>query len=787
MKKIIVLLILLFFSFTALAATCESVAAATNLNVTADFSATPMSGAAPLSVQFTDNSKVNSGGSITSWKWDFGDGYTSSLKSPSHTYNAAGVYTATLIASNSGGSSQPKSATITVTNTLKPPVAAFSASPTSGNPPLTVTFTDQSTESPTSWSWNFGDGTTSTIQGPTHTYSSAGVYTVTLIASNSDGSSAPKTATITVTEALKPPVAAFSAAPTTGTPPLTVTFTDQSIGLPTSWSWNFGDGTNSNVQNPTHTYYGVGTYTVSLIATNSGGSNSSSSIVNVTAVPSIVANFSSNISSGIAPLTVQFNDHSTGNPTTWNWNFGDGATSTEQNPIHTYSKTNTYTVILIVGNANSWNTVTNFITVGNGLLAAFTATPNQGEVPLTVQFTDASIGAPTAWLWDFGDGNNSTLQNPSHTYTQAGSFNVKLTVSNNVINNTSQIPFLINVSSVNTLAANFNSNLTSGNTPLTVQFNDLSTGNPAAWYWDFGDGTNSTDKNPIHTYSETGSYSVTLNVSNATRQSTLTLPDYIVVTDDSGDSSSGGGSSSSSSSTGTGSLGSSSPEPTSNIAVKLQEQRYIAAGNHIKFEFAKNATCIDCVEFDAKKTLGKITTTIEQLKDRSVLTPTDPEGKVYKYVNIWVGNNGIAIPGNIENATVSFILSKDEIKMNESENNSTVILQRYDQGEWEPLNTIKTGEDAQYVYYKADTSGFSSFAITSGETNLIAENSSQPGEGNASKSNNPYNGELSTQSKQPMNTTANNTDWQKYSSVIRFFVLFIVLLFIGLAIREKRK
>ena len=101
--------------------------------------------------------------------------------------------------------------------------------------------------------------------------------------------------------------------------------------------------------------------------------------------------------------------------------------------------------------------------------------------------------------------------------------------------------------------------------------------------------------------------------------------------------------------------------------MKLQTQRYIAAGNHIKFEFTKNATCIDCVEFDAKRTLGKTTTTIEQLKERSVLAPTDPEGKVYKYLNIWVGNSGIAIPENIENATVEFVISKAEIEMNETE------------------------------------------------------------------------------------------------------------------------
>ncbi len=268
--------------------------------------------------------------------------------------------------------------------------------------------------------------------------------------------------------------------------------------------------------------------------------------------------------------------------------------------------------------------------------------------------------------------------------------------------------------------------------------------------------------------------------------SVLTLPGHITVTDDSGSSSSGGGGSVSA---GTGSLAGTggSPEPASNVAVKLQTQKYIAAGNHIKFEFTKGATCIDCVEFDAKRTLGKTTTTIEQLKERSVLAPTGPVGKIYKYLNIWVGNSGIATPENIENATVEFVISKAEIEMNETEE-PTVILQRYEQGKWDPLNTIKTREDEQYIYYQANTPGFSAFAITSGEIKPIEENVSQPDEENVSLPKISYNNELSIQSKQPGKSEAvNNKDWSKYSGIIRFLVMFIVVLFIGLAIREKRK
>jgi len=195
---------------------------------------------------------------------------------------------------------------------VTPPIANFSGNPTEGTAPLTVQFTDLSTNTPTSWSWDFGDGQTSEEQNPEHIYTEAGTYTVSLTATNEGGSDDEvKTDYITVTTPVIAPVANFSGNPTEGTAPLTVQFTDLSTNTPTSWSWDFGDGTTSTEQNPEHIYTEVGTYTVSLTSTNEGGSDTEEKEDYITVSPLIitpVANFSAEPLSGKYPLQVHFTD-----------------------------------------------------------------------------------------------------------------------------------------------------------------------------------------------------------------------------------------------------------------------------------------------------------------------------------------------------------------------------------------------------------------------------------------------------------------------------------------------
>ncbi|HXL14850.1 MAG TPA: PKD domain-containing protein, partial [Methylomirabilota bacterium] len=408
---------------------------------TAQFSGTPRGGPAPLDVQFTDESTSGSS-PIASRTWSFGDGATSTAQSPSHTYTAPGSYTVSLIVRSSSGNDTLAQASYI--DVFVKPTAQFSGSPTNGQTPLTVQFTDQSTAGSaliTSWHWTFGDGGTSTAPSPSHTYVDAGSYTVSLTVTTSAGQDTQtKTSYVNASSPIFP-TALFSGSSTSGPAPLMVQFTDQSTSGSspiTSWSWSFGDGGTSTAQNPGHTYTAAGTYTVSLTVASTSGSDTESKSGYITVFVLPAANFSGSPQSGPAPLVVQFTDQS--NPgsspiSSWFWSFGDGSTSTAQNPSYMYTAAGNYTVSLKVMTSagQDTQTKTNYVAVGSPVppTAQFSGSPTSGAAPLMVQFTDQSTagGSPiTSWFWSFGDGSTSTAQNPSYMYTISGSYTVSLTV-----------------------------------------------------------------------------------------------------------------------------------------------------------------------------------------------------------------------------------------------------------------------------------------------------------------------------------------------------------------------
>jgi PKD repeat protein len=494
--------------------------------VVADFSASPTSGVASLVVDFTNQSE----GDYDTCNWTFGDGGTSSVCiDPSHTYTAAGVYTVTLTISGPGGNdTETKTDYITV---YEPVQADFSADPTSGSAPLLVDFTNLAEGDYDACTWIFGDGGTSSVcNDPSHSYATAGVYTITLTVEGLGGSDTlTRTDYITAYEAVQ---ADFSGDPTDGVTPLTVDFTNLSEGDFDTCTWTFGDGGASSVCiDPSHSYTAAGVYTVTLSVEGLGGSDAETKIEYITVYDPVAADFSGDPTEGVVPLPVQFTNLSSGDFNLNLWSFGDGLTSTLTSPAHTYTAVGVYTVSLTISGLGGTDTLTrtNYITVTEQPpVPDFTASPLAGQVPLTVVFTDTSTGPVSAWLWDFGDGITSTLENPSHTYTVSDTFTVSLTVSGPGGSDTEVKVNYIQVSE-EPIIANFIADPTSGPAPLTVQFTDESAGNVDTWLWSFGDGDTSALENPSHTYTASGVYTASLTASGLGGSDTLTRTNYITV------------------------------------------------------------------------------------------------------------------------------------------------------------------------------------------------------------------------------------------------------------------
>ncbi len=328
------------------------------------------------------------------------------------------------------------------------------------------------------------------------------------------------------------PLADFIGSPTSGPAPLEVRFTDRSSGNVSQWLWSFGDGQTSALKNPTHVYADTGSYIVSLTVTGPGGANtkSRSSYIQVSAAaPS--ADFTASPTSGQVPLTVQFTDQSIGNITSWLWDFGDNQTSTIQNPIHVYADTGKYTVYLTVTGPDGSDTKAreNFISVFEPIIVDFIAAPTRGLAPLTVQFTDRSTGKINSWQWNFGDGETSTLTNPTHTYSTPGSYTVGLTATGPAGSSTEERIDYIIVSK--TVLVQFTATPQRGQKPLIVQFLNQSIGDFEDYFWSFGDGQISTMENPIHTYETSGYYTVSLTVTGSDGAHHKTMPNFILVKD----------------------------------------------------------------------------------------------------------------------------------------------------------------------------------------------------------------------------------------------------------------
>ncbi|MEP7108427.1 MAG: PKD domain-containing protein, partial [Ferruginibacter sp.] len=480
--------------------------------LTANFSASPTVGCAPLLVNFADQTA----GNPTEWKWDLGDGTISFLQNPSVSYFNPGFYTVKLVAKNAAGAdSVVKTQYI---NVSVQPTVQFTASVNSGCFPLPVQFTDQSTgggDSIETWQWDFGDGFSSGEQSPLHIYNNSGNFNVTLRIINKKGclNTFSKDQYIRIDAGV---TANFSSiVPSLCSAPVTINFQNLSIGTGTlAYQWLFGDGAASSLPNPSHIYNSAGTYTVKLIVTNATGCKDTLSKPNAFVVGNVSAAFIANdiICAG-APQFIT--NTSSPLPSSATWYFGDGTSSNKINPVKQYSNPGVYQIKMIANFGSCLDSAFKTVTVIPKPAAAFSSDDSANcKYPFTVNFTDQSLNA-VSYQWDFGDNTNSTLPNPSHIYNNFGNFNVQLVItSTNGCTDTLKKTNYIHIIKPNVV---FNNLPDSGCVPFTKYFASTTTSlSPVITYlWDFGDGSTSVNPTPTHSYSSPGIYAVNVIITTA--------------------------------------------------------------------------------------------------------------------------------------------------------------------------------------------------------------------------------------------------------------------------------
>jgi gliding motility-associated-like protein len=500
---------------------------------TANFSVTT-NGCLTDSVHFLG--QENTGGrSVTKYSWSFGDGAFSSSENPAHLYVTPNNYSVRYaVITDIGCLSDTAQQTVAV---YSPPVAKFSLpGPTCEDEVLT--FTDQSTASTGSsiakWTWNFGDGSTAVVASngspQAHTYTSYANYTASLVVESPTGcKSVPFTQPLTIAPK---PSSSFNfggACLPTGA----AQFTDQSsaaTGNIAQWQWDFGDGSTSSLQNPVHNYLSTGPFNVSLkVISDKGCTDDTVRIMNkILAQPK--AAFSS-VAEVCIGATINFTDQSTATGSTitqWQWDFGDGTTSTLENPTKTYVLPNMYTVTLTTKSAEGClSTIATRNVVVDALPTAAFSASSPSCVNQNITFTDVSVanaGNLTNWSWDFGDGKNSDFvsANPfTHSYSSPGPYNVTLKVQTNKGCTSTVLSKQVLINPLPSV--NFKLPITCVNDPFS-QFLDSSSisdgsQNSFTYQWNFGDANatggnpnTSTLKSPQHKYTAAGTYTVTETV-----------------------------------------------------------------------------------------------------------------------------------------------------------------------------------------------------------------------------------------------------------------------------------
>ncbi len=484
----------------------------------ASFLPNTTAGCGPLDVEFQNNSSI-----ADSYTWIYGNGQTSDTTAATHehTFTTTSTvpvdYEVTLIASSDYGCSDSASVEIMVYPDVD---AAFTHNPDSGCSPLSVSFVNQSFGGAT-YAWDFGDETTAFIQNPNHVFvnstDSLVTFDVEMIAQSGFGCT-----DTTYSEVVVYPLPSINAviSEIDGCYPADVTFANFSEGAE-SFTWDYGDGASSTESDSLHVHQYVNpgveveTYTVTLTGVSDYGCEAST-MFDMDIIPQIIASVNPPLG-GCSPYIAEFENNSIG-AMTYYWDFGDGVTSQEVDPVHAYNNANsedsTYTVLFVAQSLWGCGDTLEFeIPVLGQPNAGFVAAPLVQQFPEStidvINLSSANDGSEYAWSW--GDGNTTTSTDPSdpntYTYDTWGEFDISLVVGSSICSDTA-------TQSVTILPplpiADFEGEGI-GCLPLVVAFESTST-YAESYLWDFGDGTNSNEANPVHTYYQVGTFNVTLTV-----------------------------------------------------------------------------------------------------------------------------------------------------------------------------------------------------------------------------------------------------------------------------------
>ncbi len=389
----------------------------------------------PLNVTFVNHSE-----NVDQYSWTFGDGVGSSLSDPTHIYSNPGSYDIFLICTR-GTETLQASGNIVISPVTSSLTASFISTQVTPEDLFTFAFdaTASSEGQITGYTWDFGDGATSDLEDPTHTYAAPGTYYVHLTVTDDQGYTEHAFGSVEIYLGASAPVTAFSVTPQQGNAPLTISISNLTTGPVTVWNWDFGDGytlvTNENLGTLNHTYSIPGTYTIQLNAEGPGGTSYAyKQVVATLDDQPVQAQFSHTLigTYGETGQQICFTDTSTGPVTTRQWDLASAGNSSEINPCVTFTA-GTYVISLsVTGASGQISTASKQISVAASVpppVANFNSSHSSREINQNFTFTDTSTGHITSWEWDFGDGSNSTEQYPVKSYVASDTYVVTLTVS----------------------------------------------------------------------------------------------------------------------------------------------------------------------------------------------------------------------------------------------------------------------------------------------------------------------------------------------------------------------